>query len=247
MEEYRKLINNGDIDKIARSREIELVFEMAARYGKLEIIRHFLDDSRISTACRYAAFTNACRHGQRDIAKYIYDKGEIAMTSTVLEVMMRRGHFEMLRDYSNYLEDASYYADLILTQLCSVEAVMILDSIGSNIVCRENLALAIRGKSLKIVEYFHKRGVSLDIQHLLIAQNVNAYDIVFYFSENGLEPTDFFRRYVNVCKKVKARRERHLANKVYYVLINRIYTPGTECANRLALASYNASMEGRLI
>ena len=160
----------------------------------------------------------------------------------------------MLYDYVEFITDNSitvfrlFANEFVLCKLVNLEAVKILDSIGTGIVSPFNFIHAIDGRSVKIVEYLHKRGITLNTQYILFAQNIKAYDIVFYLSENGIEPTtDFYIRYCNFRKKVKARRERRLTNMVYYVLIYKIYRPGSESANRLGWASYNASMEGRVL
>ena len=258
MEDYRKLIESEDLEVIGRSAHLDLIFEMSARYGKMKIIKQFMFDKRISVYTKDAAFTNACKYGQRYIAKFIYnsylddllyfDYTRMTMKSGLRHIISR-GYFAMLHDYRHFL--VYYFSlainDMVLIEMPSIEAVKVLDSIGTDIVNDTNFKLAVDTGCVKIVEFFHKRGVRLETQHILRAQNVNAYDVIVYLAENGVEPTtDFYKRYANFRKKLKANRERRLANMVYYTWIQKIYTPGSESANRLILASYNASMEGNI-
>lgn len=254
MEQYRKLIESHDIASVENSLHLDLLFEMAARYGKMWIIRNFIDNVRINSNTRYMAFTNACKYGQREIAKFIFDTLDNNLWAidifSMIRQMVIRGHIEMIYDYSEFLLNSAFGDNINKIALNSgkIEAVKVFDNIGTGIVCQNNLTLAVESKSREIVEYFHKKGVRLDREHLVLAENIKAYDVVFYFVENGLEPTtQFYKRYVTFRKKVKENRERKLGNMVYYVLIDKIYTPGTESAKRLAWASYNASMEGRVL
>jgi hypothetical protein len=259
MEDYRKLIEREDLEVIGSSEDLDLIFEMSARYGKMKIINKFIFDQRINWHTKEAAFTNACKYGQRYIAKFIYDScidDKLNFSSTWMTMrgairhIIRRGYFAMLHDYRHFLVDHFSLAinDMVLWEMPSIEAVKVLDSMGTDIVNDVNFKIAVETGSVKIVEFFHKRGATLETQHILRAQNINAYDVVVYLAENGFEPTtDFYKRYVNFRKKVKAKRERRLANIVYYTLIAKIYTPGSDSANRLGWASYNASVEGRLL
>ena len=256
MEEYRKLIENEDIESIEKSPNLDLLFEMSARYGKINIIKHFMYYSRIGYSEHENAFRNACKYGRREIAKLIYEvfiKHNINESACVLIIaiqqIIRKGHFDMLYDYSEFIKSFSNSINECALDLKkNIEVVKILDSIGSGIVCAENLKYVIDTCDINTLAYFHKKGVVLDTQHLLYAQNKNAYEIVNYFAENGLEPTtNFYRRYVNLRKNVKVKRERYLANMVYYVLIQKIYRPNSQSAERLGIASYNASVKGFLL
>ena len=203
---------------------------------------------------RENAFKNACKHGHREIAKLIYDVfvnenidlfsgSPKSMLIYAIHQLIRKGHLDMLNDYrecilnSNFSEIINNYVLLFAPNFNTIK---VLDLIGTGIVCCKNFKYAIRSECINNIMYFHKKGIILENQHLLYAEHIQAHEIVTYFSENGFTPsTEFYKKYVTFRKKIKAKRIRYLANMVYYVLIQKIYTPGSDSANRLALASYN--------
>ena len=246
MDDFRNKILTNNLKAIETSQHLDIIFEMASgRIEGLDIIKHFID--QVDSKTKLSAFSNACRKGNRENAKFIYERCTFSdkdIHRSFLD-LIRKGHVDMIKDYKWLALYSSTLTNDTAIHTKNIEILKLIDSFGTNLLTTYNFNYVINLKCLEFVKYFHQHGMTTDVQ-MRQAVAVNADDIIYYFAKNGIDPIDnFWRRYVNLRKKSELARERYLANKVYYILIQKIYKYGSESSIRLGLASYQATIENR--